>query len=65
MKYYLHDEGLLSPSQEMINLLSKMRRRAYDLSVYFLRNERNELIFALDHILFHLINTRKFCLFPS
>ena len=45
----LHDEGLLSPSKEMINLLNRMCRRAYDLSVYFLRNERNELIFALDH----------------
>ena len=61
----LHDEGLLSPSEEMINLLNRMCRRAYDLSVYFLRNERNDLVFAFDHILFHLINTRKFCLFPN
>ena len=62
---YLHDEGLLSPSEETINLLNRMCRRAYDLSVYFLRNERNDLVFALDHILFHLINTRKFCFFPK
>ena len=40
---YLHDEGLLSPSEETINLLNRMCRRAYDLSVYFLRSERNFL----------------------
>ena len=61
----LHDDGVLTPSEEMIKLLNRMCTRVYDLSVHCLKKGRTQLVFALDHILFHLINIRKFCLFPN
>ena len=61
----LHDDGVLTPSGEIVNFLNSMCTYVYDLSVHFIRNDQTDVAYSLDHILFHLINIRKFYLFPN